>query len=110
MADASVWVAVAALALSAVGFFYGMGKDNRPFDESKLDQIVEQTKTINKKLDDIADWQREAASIHASHTEQLKTLFNRVGNLENRMEDRGIMMQAIQKILEAIQKILEKVS
>ena len=55
---------------------------------------------MSKKIDKIADWQREAAGIHASHSEQIKTLFNRVGNLESRMEDRQVINEALKKILE----------
>lgn len=92
--DASILIAACALGLSVIGFFYNLGRDTReraahaPEDE-KLDQIYKTTESINQKLDEIARWQQEAAGIHASHSEQLKTLFNRVERVEHRLEDRA---------------------
>ena len=105
--DASILIAAGALGLSAIGFFYNLGRDTKGKseqapDDDKLDQIYKTTESINKKLDEIAKWQRDAASIHASHGEQIKTLFNRVERVENRMEDREVMTQALQKILERV--------
>lgn len=105
--DASILIAAGALGLSAIGFFYNLGRDTKSKpeqepDDDKLDQIYKTTESINKKLDEIAKWQREAAGIHASHSEQIKTLFNRVERVENRMEDREVMTQALQKILEKV--------
>lgn len=103
--DASLLIAAGALGLSAIGFFYNLGRDTKSQpdqepDDDKLDRIYKTTEDINKKLDEIAKWQREAASIHASHSEQIKTLFNRVQVVENRMEDREVMTKSLQKILE----------
>lgn len=104
----SVIVSIFAVGLSAVAFFYNIGKDsikNPPLqqvEDSKLDRIYSTTETINKKLDDIAEWQRKAAEIHASHEERIKTLFNRVERVEHRMEDREVMTEALKKILEKV--------
>lgn len=103
--DYGIMISAGALIVSAVAFFYGVGRDTKdkgPPDDSKIDQLITTTTDMSHKLDKIADWQREAASIHASHGEQIKTLFNRVQNLESRMEDRGIMIAALQKILEKV--------
>ena len=105
--DASILIAAGALGLSAIGFFYNLGRDTKGKteqepDDDKLDRIYKTTEDINKKLDEIAKWQRDAASIHASHSEQIKTLFNRVERVEHRMEDREVMTQALQKILERV--------
>ena len=96
--DASILIAAGALGLSAIGFFYNLGRDTKGKaeeepDDDKLDQIYKTTEAINKKLDEIAKWQMEAASIHSSHSEQIKTLFNRVN-------DQTIIMKALEKILE----------
>lgn len=104
--DYSVIVAVGALILSAVGFFYKIGQDtkgNRTHGNSKLDQISSQLETVLEKVDKIVEWQQTAHGIHESHREQLKTLFNRVENLENRMEDRETITRALQKILERME-------
>lgn len=101
--DASILISAGALGIAAISFFYGIGRDSKSGqsqDESKIDHLINTTTEMSHKLDKIAEWQREAASIHASHGEQIKTLFNRVGNLENRMEDRETMTKALQKILE----------
>lgn len=103
--EPAVLIAALALGVSAIGFFYKIGQDTRGKSscengEDKLDQIYRTTETINKKLDDIAEWQRKAAEIHASHEERIKTLFNRVERVEKRMEDREVMTAALQKILE----------
>ena len=103
--DTSILIAAGALGLSAIGFFYNLGRDTKGKteqepDDDKLDQIYKTTESINKKLDEIAKWQRDAAGIHASHGEQIKTLFNRVQVVENRMEDREVMTKSLQKILE----------
>ena len=102
--DYTVIISVASLCLAAVAFFYGVGRDTKckepPPDDSKIDQIIANIQDMSKKIDKIADWQREAAGIHASHSEKIKTLFNRLENLENRMEDRQVINAALQKILE----------
>lgn len=100
--DYSIIVSVVAVGVSAVSFFYGIGRDTKPDpqQDSKIDQLIATTTDMSHKLDKIAEWQRDAAGIHASHSEQIKTLFNRVGNLESRMEDRQVINAAIQKILE----------
>ena len=108
--EAAVVVSISAFVLSAVGFFYKIGRDTKgeiSDRDGKLDQLCKTTETINKKLDGIAEWQRKAAEIHATHEERIRTLFNemerlsgRIGNLENRMEDRKTMTDALQKILE----------
>ena len=76
------------------GFFLRRGTRH------KIDQIIANIQDMSKKIDKIADWQREAAGIHASHSEQIKTLFNRIGNLESRMEDRQVINEALKKMLE----------
>lgn len=100
--EAAVLIAALALGVSAVGFFYKIGRDTGapPPPSDKLDQVLAGNQTINKKLDAIAEWQREAASIHASHGEQIKTLFNRLETVEHRMEDRKLILQALTRILE----------
>lgn len=106
-------ISLLAMLIAAIGFFYRIGRDSRDNNNriGKLDQLVDSTNKINDKLDKIADWQREAASIHSSHSEQIKTLFNRVGRVEEsvdslgkRMEDRSAMIIALQKILERLEK------
>ena len=100
--DYTIIVSVFAAGLSAVSLFYAIGRDSKPDpqQDSKIDQLIATTTDMSHKLDKIAEWQRDAAGIHASHSEQIKTLFNRVGNLESRMEDRQVINAAIQKILE----------
>ena len=100
--DYTIIVSVAAVVISAVSLFYGIGRDSKPDpqQDSKIDQLIATATDMSQKLDKIAEWQRDAAGIHASHSEQIKTLFNRVGNLESRMEDRQVMTAALQKILE----------
>lgn len=109
--DVSVLIAAFALGVSAIGFFYKLGRDTKAnhsesegksneSKESKLDQIYKSTEKINDKLDEIAKWQQKAAEIHASHEERIKTLFNRVERVESRMEDREVMTDALKKILE----------
>lgn len=109
--DYTIIVAVAALILSAIGFFYKLGRDTKNDQsndgESKLDQIYRSKETINKKLDSIAEWQRDAAQIHTSHEERIKTLFTNLSEakdhlslIDKRLEDREILNKAIQKILE----------
>lgn len=108
--DAAVLIAGLALGVSAIGFFYKIGQDTRhQSGADKLDQVLDRTKTMDKKLDDISAWQREAASIHASHEERLKTLFNRteaverrLENVERRMDDREVVNAALKKILEKV--------
>lgn len=110
--DAAVLIAGLALGVSAIGFFYKIGQDTRHQSPGadKLDQVLERTKNMDKKLDDISAWQREAASIHASHEERLKTLFNRNESLERRMENVERRMDDREVVNAALQKILEKVS
>lgn len=103
--DASILIAALAAALSAIAFFYNIGRDTKnqgapEQEESKLDQIYDRLQDVGSKVDKIIEWQRDAASIHASHSEQIKTLFNRVERVEHRMEDREVMTAALQKILE----------
>lgn len=102
--DYSIIVSVIAVGVSAVSLFYGIGRDSKPDpqQDGKMDQLINTTTEMSRKLDKVAEWQREATAIHASHGEQLKTLFNRVSNLENRMEDREAMTKALQKILEKV--------
>lgn len=103
--DGSIIVAVAAMAISAISFFYKIGQDSHggKSDRSdKIDQVLESTKTINKKLDDIAKWQREAAAIHSAHDEKINTLFRRMEVVERRLEDREVMNDALRKILEKV--------
>lgn len=108
--DISAVVALLALGVSAIGFFYKVGRDtSKDGGADKMDQVLETVRTINKKLDDIADWQREAAGIHASHGEQIKTLFRkadaveqRLDTIDRRLEDRAIVNEALKKILEKV--------
>ena len=100
--DYTVIISVASLCLAAVAFFYGVGRDSKPDpqQDGKMDQLINTTTEMSRKLDKIAEWQQTAAGIHASHSEKIKTLFNRLENLENRMEDRQVINAALQKILE----------
>lgn len=100
--DYSIIVSVAAVGLSAVSLFYGIGRDTKPDpqQDSKIDQLIATTTDMSHKLDKIAEWQRDAAGIHASHGEQIKTLFEQVKTLNARMEDRQVINAALQKILE----------
>lgn len=103
--DPSILISAGALGVAAISFFYNIGRDSKSGpsqDESKIDQLINTTTEMSHKLDKIAEWQREAAGIHASHSEQIKTLFNRIENLENRMEDRQIINDALRKILERV--------
>ena len=99
----TVIIAAAALGLSAIGFFYNLGKDtksDKKEDDTKLDQIYNRIESVDEKIDKIAEWQREATGIHESHKQQIHTLFNRMEQLESRMEDRAILNDALKKILE----------
>ncbi|OUN12138.1 hypothetical protein [Flavonifractor sp. An9] len=100
--DYSIIVSVIAVGVSAVSLFYGIGRDTKPDpqQDGKMDQLINTTTEMSRKLDKIAEWQQTAAGIHASHSEKIKTLFNRLENLENRMEDRQVINAALQKILE----------
>ena len=101
--DASILISAGALGIAAISFFYGIGRDSKgghEQEESKIDQIISTTTEMSRKLDKIAEWQREAAGIHASHSEQIKTLFSRVDTLDRRMEDRRVINDALKKILE----------
>lgn len=107
MVEPAVLIAALALGVSAIGFFYKLGRDTRGeksagADNEMLSQIYRSTETINKKLDDISDWQREATKVHTSHEERIKTLFNIVSNLGNRMDNLEVINKAIQKILERL--------
>lgn len=102
-------IAIAALGVAAVSFFYNIGRDtkdtkdkNTDDRDEKLDQIYASLSSVDKKIDRIVDWQMEATGIHERHGEQIKTLFNKVTNLENRMEDRAIMTDCLKKILEKV--------
>lgn len=100
--DYSIIVSIVAVGVSAVSLFYGIGRDTKPDpqQDSKIDQLIATTTDMSRKLDKIAEWQRDAAGIHASHSEQIKTLFEQVKTLNARMEDRQVMNAALQKILE----------
>ena len=112
--EPAILISALALGLSAIGFFYKLGRDTqgdrgRDNGESKLDQIYRSTEVINQKLDDIAEWQREAAQIHTSHEERIKTLFSdnrrlddRMAMIEKRLEDREVLNKSLQKILERL--------
>lgn len=107
--DAAVLIAALALGVSAIGFFYKVGRDtkhNPPCNsgEDKLDQIYTMLETANRKIDKIVDWQREATAVHEKHGEQIKTLFHRLERVEDRMEDRETMNAALSKILERVSK------
>lgn len=100
---ASILISAGALGIAAISFFYGIGRDSKggqDQEESKIDQLINTTTEMSHKLDKIAEWQREAAGIHASHSEQIKTLFNRIDTLDRRMEDRQVINDALKKILE----------
>lgn len=100
--DYSIIVSIVAVGVSAVSLFYGIGRDTKPDpqQDSKIDQLIATTTDMSRKLDKIAEWQRDAAGIHASHSEQIKTLFEQVKTLNARMEDRQVINAALQKILE----------
>lgn len=112
--DAAILISALALGLSAVTFFYKLGRDTnkkeeKNTDDSLLSQIYRSTETINKKLDDIAEWQRKAAEIHATHEERIKTLFSNLGQVndrlnlfEKRLDDREVLNKSLQKILERL--------
>lgn len=103
-------VSALALGVSAVGFFYKIGRDTKEEQPNvMLEQIYKSTENINHKLDEIAEWQRTAAEIHATHEEKIRTLFNdvervesHVSLLENRMEDREVLNKSLEKILEKL--------
>lgn len=104
----SIFVSVLAVAVSVISLAYrfgqdtkGEGSDSAP-DESMMEQIYKTTETINRKLDEVAQWQREAAGIHATHGEQIKTLFHKCNVLEGRLEDNLIVAQTLRKILEEL--------
>lgn len=108
--DASLLIAAGALGLSAIGFFYNLGRDTKSKpekepDDSKLDQIYKTIEGMDKKLDGIAQWQQDAAKIHSSHEERIKTLFTRIEHVEGQMEDRKVMITALQLILEKVSSI-----
>lgn len=100
--DYSIIVSIVAVGVSAVSLFYGIGRDTKPDpqQDSKIDQLIATTTDMSHKLDKIAEWQRDAAGIHASHSEQIKTLFEQVKTLNARMEDRQVINAALQKILD----------
>lgn len=100
--DYSIIVSIVAVGVSAVSLFYGIGRDTKPDpqQDSKIDQLIATTTDMSHKLDKISEWQRDAAGIHASHSEQIKTLFEQVKTLNARMEDRQVINAALQKILE----------
>ena len=101
--DASILISAGALGIAAISFFYGIGRDSKgghDQEESKIDQLINTTTEMSHKLDKIAEWQREATAIHASHGEQIKSIFKRMEVLEHRMEDRQIINDALKKILE----------
>lgn len=105
--EPAVLIAAFALGVSIITFAYRLGRDTkssppRKDGEDKLDQIYTMLETANQKIDKIVDWQREATGIHEKHGEQIKTLFEQIKHLENRMEDRQIINAALQKILERI--------
>lgn len=106
--EASVIVSIVAVAVAAVSFFYNIGKDSKgtasaDTEETKLDQIYSRLESVDTKIDRIAEWQRKATEIHASHEERIRTLFNRLDIVEHRLEDRQVMNQALKKILEKIE-------
>lgn len=106
----AVLISAAALILSAVGFFYKLGRDSKsrpPADDSKLDQIYKTMETMNAKLDKISEWQQDAAKIHTSHEERIKTLFSNYASLDTRLtlidrrlDDREVLNKSLEKILE----------
>ena len=108
--DVTVIVSALALGVSAVGFFYKIGRDTKEEQPNvMLEQIYKSTENINHKLDEISEWQRTAAEIHATHEEKIRTLFNdvervesHVSLLENRMEDREVLNKSLEKILEKL--------
>lgn len=112
--SAAVLISAFALGVSAISFFYKIGRDSKQTQKEEpqshmLSQIYKTTETINKKLDDIAEWQRKAAEIHASHEERIKTLFTniermdeRISLIDSRMDDREVMNRSLEKILERI--------
>ena len=98
----TVLISAAALVVSIAGAVYKLGQDTKNNSTDKLDQIVSQTDRINRKLDSIAEWQREAAKIHTTHDERIKTLFNRVEALENRTDNLDTVKEKQKKILERV--------
>ena len=61
--DVSAVIALLVLGISAVGFFYKVGRGTngkRDTGTDKPDQVLENIRSISKKLDAIAEWQRES--------------------------------------------------
>lgn len=112
--EPAILISALSLAVAAIGFFYKIGRDTKQqtvttSDDSKLEQIINSVNAANKKLDDIAEWQREATKIHTSHEERIKTLFNsfehvesEIGYINKRLEDREVINKSLQKILERL--------
>ena len=102
--DASIIISGLALGVSAIVFFYKIGQDTEKNESSKIDEVLHRIEKIDKKIDDMTKWQREAVGIHASHSEQIKTLYNKLEQLESRIEDRTVMLDALKNILECVRK------
>ncbi len=103
--EASVIVSIVAAVIAAIAFFYNVGRDSGKgaagdHEDTKLDQIYSRLESMDKKLDRYAEWQRKAGETHATHEEQIKTLFHRMDMVESRLEDRAVMNEALKKILE----------
>lgn len=100
----STVIALAAMVIAAITFFYKIGQDTKEQsrNDGKLDTLMKSVDALNEKLDNIAEWQREAAAIHSGQEQQIRTIFHRLDSLDARMDDRGVMIEALRKILEKV--------
>lgn len=116
--NAGIVVSVAALILSAVSFFYKMGRDAKEqppqengweIQDARIEEIARNVGNINAKLDKVMEWQMEVAGAHARHGEQIDTLFHyntenrqRMERMERKLDERSAERQALEKILERV--------
>lgn len=101
--EATVIIALLALLVSVASTVYKVGRDSKgktPADDGKLDQIIKSIDGLNDKMDKMSEWQQSVAAIHASHSEQIKTLFERVGRVEDSTEERKKILQVLGKLLD----------
>lgn len=116
MMDGSIAVAALALGVSAVSFFYKMGRDTKDTSppspdatDARLDEIAKSVTSINGKMDKVMEWQQTAAGLHAKYAEQIESLFHRDAEARSRMErieqkldDRSTELSVLRSILEKV--------
>ena len=114
MVEPAILISALALGLSAIGFFYKLGRDTKGERENdsesgKLDQIYDRIEDIGGKVDKIIEWQQTAHGIHEKQREQIKTLFNNIErietkltNIDGRLNDREVLNKSLEKILERL--------